>query len=221
MAERLCTFSVTAGLSLQCWHRVLWSVRPERELKDRWWAPCRCSSSSSLLRRFHGSSVCPPEEKNTHTILTCCLEAWSRLLQTVCIFTLESATFVRPSSLMRWFTRASFSLWGTELGRRRAAEKRRFSLTVRVPITTSSWEWRWELEVKGQTQGRFVWWFSLALCCFVFWKSTFLQTCNVENCQPTTGKLHTRLLFVLGKGLFLWMISENLISQLVETKPDQ
>lgn len=52
--------------------------------------------------------------------------------------TLESATLVRPSSLIRWLTRASFSLWGTELGRRSAAEKLRFCLTVSVPITTSS-----------------------------------------------------------------------------------
>lgn len=56
----------------------------------------------------------------------------------VCKRTWESATLVRPRSLMRWFTRASFSLWGTELGSRSAAEKRRFSLTVKVPMTTSS-----------------------------------------------------------------------------------
>lgn len=60
------------------------------------------------------------------------------IIDDVWLFTLESATLVRPSSLMRWLTRASFSLWGTELGSRSAAEKRRFSLTVRVPMTTSS-----------------------------------------------------------------------------------
>lgn len=79
--------------------------------------------------------------KDIHTInpvvtLACSSHMY---LGRVCISTLQSATLLRPSSWMRWLTRASFSLWGTELGSRSAAENRRFSLTVKVPMTTSSW----------------------------------------------------------------------------------
>lgn len=75
---------------------------------------------------------------------------WGEEQTSESIWTLESATLVRPSSLMRWLTRASFSLWGTEVGSRRAAEKRRFSLTVSVPMTTSSCGRKAELQVKGR-----------------------------------------------------------------------
>lgn len=53
--------------------------------------------------------------------------------------TLESATWPNPSSWISLFTFCSFSCWEMAAGRRSAAEKVKFSLTVRVPITTSSW----------------------------------------------------------------------------------
>lgn len=54
------------------------------------------------------------------------------------LLTLESATRPSPSSWISLLTFCSFSSWGMLAGRRRAAEKLRFSLTVSVPITTSS-----------------------------------------------------------------------------------
>lgn len=82
--------------------------------------------------KLHSSPLCPSSQCQSER------DNRRRCHGAACKCTLESATLVRPSSLIRWFTRASFSLWGTELGSRSAAEKRRFSLTVRVPMTTSS-----------------------------------------------------------------------------------
>lgn len=52
--------------------------------------------------------------------------------------TLESATLDRPNSWMTMLIRSFFSWFFIVVGSRRAAENCKFSLTVRVPITTSS-----------------------------------------------------------------------------------
>ena len=53
--------------------------------------------------------------------------------------TLESATWLRPSSEIMSVTRAPRSASDLSRGKRRLAENRRFSRMVRVPMTTSSW----------------------------------------------------------------------------------
>lgn len=55
------------------------------------------------------------------------------------LLTLELATRVSPSNWISLSTFCSFSRWDMVDGRRSAAEKLKFSLTVRVPITTSSY----------------------------------------------------------------------------------
>ena len=62
--------------------------------------------------------------------------------------TLVSAQCCRPSSLTTLLTRCSRSSWLTDEGSRRAAEKWKFSFTLNVPMTTSSWKKR--INKKGE-----------------------------------------------------------------------
>lgn len=55
-----------------------------------------------------------------------------------CVVTLESAHCPSPSSLIVSLTRCFFSVISTLVGRRRFAENIKFSRTVSVPMTTSS-----------------------------------------------------------------------------------
>lgn len=72
------------------------------------------------------------------------------LLLCLLLLTLELATRPSPSSWISLSTICSFSHCGMEVGRRSAAEKFRFSLTVSVPITTSSWR-------RGEEQQQSAW----------------------------------------------------------------
>ncbi len=54
------------------------------------------------------------------------------------VVTRESATLLNPSSWMSLSIFSSFSLWRIDFRSRKAAEKRRSSRTVSVPMTTSS-----------------------------------------------------------------------------------
>ena len=54
--------------------------------------------------------------------------------------TLVSAQCFSPSALMASSTRFSFSSWLTSSESRTFAENMKFSRTVRVPVTTSSWK---------------------------------------------------------------------------------
>lgn len=93
------------------------------------------------------SPLCPPlhlpiHHYHQHALFSSCeylQHIRSAMLQSRTVhITFVSAQFPRPSSNMTWSTLASRSASVTSLGSRSAAEKWKFSRTVRVPITTSS-----------------------------------------------------------------------------------